>query len=277
HERSLTLWVRGPQAGQYFRYLHQDICRILRRMPDLRFREWVTVPESTRIKEELTDFPLRTGNNGDSPVRADFRQLLAMEAKGRTEYDCEYGTFDLHHILQIMPAPARQSYRQEMHGRAEVYYVQQNITGDNNTLSATGEVARSSVRAGNIADSIQTDGGNMGLTHSGSGDQINVQGDGAIGKQAAPQAPVEDLLKLLTEIRERLPELPDKAQVKLRNAMEEVEMEVQEDRPDREEVAAVLTRAQKVLKAIPGTVAAALPVGELLGKALIWCGKAAGM
>jgi hypothetical protein len=51
----------------------------------------------------------------------------------------------------------------------------------------------------------------------------------------------------------------------------------QEEEPDKEEVAAVLTRAQKVLKAIPGTVAAALPVGDLLGKALIWCGKAAGM
>ncbi len=287
HERSLTLWVRGPLAGQYFRYLHQDICRILRRMPDLRFREWVTVPESTRIKEEATDFPLRAGNSGDSTdsldsqVRADFRQLLAMEAKGRTEYDCEYGTFDLHHILQIMPAPARQSYRQEMRGRAEVYYVQQNINGNNNTLSATGEVTHSSVKAG----------GNMGHTYnntitnsgSGSGEQNIAQGDGAIGKQVniseatAPQAPVEDLLKLLTEIRERLPELPNKAQVKLGNAMEEVEMEVQEDKPDREEVAAVLTRAQKVLTAIPATVAAALPVGELLGKALIWCGKTVGM
>ncbi len=65
--------------------------------------------------------------------------------------------------------------------------------------------------------------------------------------------------------------------MKLGNAMEEVEMEVQEDRLDREEVATVLTRAQKVLKAIPNTVAAALPVGDLLGKALIWCGKVAGM
>jgi len=269
HERSLTLWVRGPQSGQYFRYLHQDICRILRRMPDLHFREWVTVPESTRINEEPTDFPLRTGNNGNSPVRADFRQLLAMEAKGRTEYDCEYGTFDLHRILQIMPAPARQSYRQEMQG---VY-----VGGNANIMMA------------DTMETIQTNGGNMGhtynntMTHSGSGDQVNVQGDGAIGKQVnisetnASQAPVEDLLKLLTEIRERLPDLPDKAQVKLRNAMEEVEMEVQEDKPDREEVAAVLTRAQKVLKAIPGTVAAALPVGELVGKALVWCGKAAGM
>ncbi|MCI5208582.1 MAG: hypothetical protein D3910_07275, partial [Candidatus Electrothrix sp. ATG2] len=271
HERSLTLWVRGPQAGQYFRYLHQDICRILRRMPDLCFREWVTVPVSTRIKEEPTNFPLRSGNNGDSPVRADFRQLLAMESRGQREYICEYGAFDLHRILQIMPAPARQSYRQEMQGQA-VY------AGDNAKIIMANRIER-----------LQTNGGNMGHTYhnintnSGSGEQNIAQGDGAIGKQVnisetnAPQAPVEELLKLLTEIRERLPELPDKAQVKLRNAMEEVEMEVQEDKPDREEVAAVLTRAQKVLQAIPGTVAAALPVGDLVGKALVWCGKAAGM
>ncbi|XOF34997.1 MAG: hypothetical protein ACL93V_06825 [Candidatus Electrothrix sp. YB6] len=39
----------------------------------------------------------------------------------------------------------------------------------------------------------------------------------------------------------------------------------------------LLTRAQDVLKAVPVTMAAALPVGDLLGKALIWCGKMAGM
>jgi hypothetical protein len=121
----------------------------------------------------------------------------------------------------------------------------------------------------------------MGNTYTCSGGKQNI----AIGKHAVaeqtnyytPQAPAEDLLKLLAEIKARLPELPDKERVKLRNAVEEVEMEAQEDKPDKEEIAAALTRAQKVLAAIPGTVAAALPVGELLGKALIWCGKVAGM
>lgn len=114
------------------------------------------------------------------------------------------------------------------------------------------------------------------ITNSGSGEQNIVQGDGAIGKQiniGGPQASPEELLKLLAEIKERLPELPDKEQVKLRNAVEEVEMEAKEDKPDREEIVATLTRAEKVLKAIPGTVTAALPVGKLLGDALIWCGK----
>jgi hypothetical protein len=128
------------------------------------------------------------------------------------------------------------------------------------------------------------DGGTiMGdYTNSGSGKQNIAIGKHAVAEQTntyynAPQAPAEDLLKLLAEIKARLPELPEKERVKLRNAVEEVEMEVKQDRPDGEEIAAVLTRAQKVLAAIPGTVAAALPVGELLGKALIWCGKAVGM
>ena len=119
------------------------------------------------------------------------------------------------------------------------------------------------------------------FTNNG-GEQNNAIGKNAIGKQVntyntAPQVPVEELLKLLAEIKARLPELPDKAQAKLRNAVEGAELEAQEDKPDREEIAAKLTSAQKVLTAISGTVAAALPVGELLGKALIWCGKAVGM
>lgn len=122
----------------------------------------------------------------------------------------------------------------------------------------------------------------MGNTfNSGGGEQNIGIGDHAIGKQVntynAPQAPIEDLLTLLAEIKARLPELPDKAQAKLRNAVEGAELEAQEDEPDKEEIAARLTAAQKVLKAIPDTVAAALPVGELLGKALIWCGKMVGI
>jgi hypothetical protein len=123
----------------------------------------------------------------------------------------------------------------------------------------------------------------MGETYTCSGGEQNIAiGANAIGKQVntynnGPQAPAEDLLKLLAEIKARLPELPEKERVKLRNAVEGAELEAQEDKPDKEEIAAALTRAQKVLAAIPGTVAAALPVGELLGKALIWCGKVAGM
>ncbi len=79
---------------------------------------------------------------------------------------------------------------------------------------------------------------------------------------------------MLAEIKALLPELPEKER---RNAVDGAELEAQEEKPDKEEIAAALTRAQKVLAAIPGTMAAALPVGELLSKGLIWCGKAMGM
>ncbi|CAK8724472.1 hypothetical protein KKHLCK_14230 [Candidatus Electrothrix laxa] len=136
-----------------------------------------------------------------------------------------------------------------------------------------------------ITDGIQPNGGSMGhtynntLTHSGNGEQNIAQGDGAIGKVVnvgGPQALTDKLMQLLAEIKDRLPELPDKEQVKLRNAVEEIEIEAKGDKPDKEEIVATLTRAQKVLKAVPGTVAAALPVGKLLGDALTWCGKMAG-
>ena len=131
-----------------------------------------------------------------------------------------------------------------------------------------------------IADQIQVKGrktwetilSTSGTFSSSGGEQNIAQGRGAIGKQVnnytynAPQAPAEDLLKLLAEIKARLPELPDKTQAKLRNAVEGAELEAQEDKPDREEIAAKLTAAQKMLAAIPGTVAATLPVGELLGQ-----------
>ena len=92
-----------------------------------------------------------------------------------------------------------------------------------------------------------------------------------------PSASPDELLKLLAEIKARLPELPTDARAELRNEIEGVELQAKKEKPDREKIAAKLENARDVLKAIPCTVAAALPVGELIGKALIWCGKMAGL
>lgn len=78
-------------------------------MPDLGFEERVIVSESSRVGDKPSWV-----SRGKGKIRANFRQLLAMEAKGRTEYDCEYGTFDLLKILQIMPMQNRVSYRKEI-------------------------------------------------------------------------------------------------------------------------------------------------------------------
>jgi hypothetical protein len=119
-------------------------------------------------------------------------------------------------------------------------------------------------------------------TNTSSGKQNIAIGKHAVAEQtinhAVPQGvPVEDLLKLLAEIKARLPELPAEAQAELRNEVEGAELQARKDKPDGKKIAAKLEAAKDVLTAIPGTVAAALPVSELIGKALIWCGKAVGM
>jgi ribosomal 50S subunit-associated protein YjgA (DUF615 family) len=120
--------------------------------------------------------------------------------------------------------------------------------------------------------------------NSGGGKQTIAQGDHAIGKQvntynAAPQVPVNELLNLLGQVQQALSRLPlaetDKEQVK--DAVKTAQQEARKTKPDAAVIAAKLTATQKMLAAIPGMVAAAQPVGELLGKALIWCGKALGM
>ena len=105
HDRVLSLWVRGNKANDYFKIIYDDLKRILNLMPELRFDEKVIVPEESRIADD--PFFRRS----DEPIKANFRQLLAMEDKGRTEYDCEHGTFDLAKILQIMPRAARREYQ----------------------------------------------------------------------------------------------------------------------------------------------------------------------
>jgi hypothetical protein len=116
-------------------------------------------------------------------------------------------------------------------------------------------------------------------TNSGSGEQNIGIGTNAIGKQVntynnAPQAPVEDLLKLLAEIKARLPELPEEVRDELRLEVEGAELQARKEKPDGQKIAAKLEAAKDVLAAISGTVAAALTVGELIGRALSWCSTA---
>lgn len=118
--------------------------------------------------------------------------------------------------------------------------------------------------------------------HSGDGDMNIAIGEHSVAKQTnynnAPQGvPAEELLKLLTEIKARLPELPEEIRDEVQHEVDGAQLYAKKDKPDQKKIAAKLMSAQDILKAIPATVAAALPVGELLGKALIWCSKAAGM
>jgi hypothetical protein len=119
-------------------------------------------------------------------------------------------------------------------------------------------------------------------TNTSSGKQNIAIGKHAVAEQtinhAVPQGvPVEDLLKLLAEIKARLPELPEEVRDEVQHEVDGAQLYAKKEKPDAAVIAAKLTAAQKILAAISGTVAAALPVSELIGKALIWCGKAVGM
>jgi hypothetical protein len=102
HERRLSLWVRGSQAGRYFAVLHDDILVMLRRMEDLPFEEYVHLPDSARRA-----LPRRPVSANLTP-RADFRDLLEKEAAGERQFTCKFGTYDLAEVLKIMPREARE-------------------------------------------------------------------------------------------------------------------------------------------------------------------------
>ena len=95
HNRRLSLWVTGSQAGRYFSALHDQVMQMLGRMPKLRYDEWVGLPEA----------------GGDTRRRALFRDLLALEAKGVSHHTCRFGTFPLSELLGIMPEEIRSKQR----------------------------------------------------------------------------------------------------------------------------------------------------------------------
>ena len=119
--------------------------------------------------------------------------------------------------------------------------------------------------------------------NSSGGKQTIVQGYHAIGERVnnynASQGgvPSDELLKLLAEIKARLPELPEEARDLVQHEVDGAQLYAKKEQPNAAMITAKLKAAQDVLAAIPGTVAAALPVGKLLGNALIWCAKMAGM
>lgn len=115
-----------------------------------------------------------------------------------------------------------------------------------------------------------------------SGETNLAQGDHVVGKQVniiGRQVPVDELLSLLGQVQQGLTWLPlsESVRDKVKGDIRTVQREARKKEPDKGAIIATLKAAQEVLKAVPGTVAAALPVGELLGRALIWCDKAGWM
>jgi hypothetical protein len=108
-----------------------------------------------------------------------------------------------------------------------------------------------------------------------SGGAQYVAKDNAVQINLTQQAPVAELMTLLEQVRQALPNLPVPQEVK-----EDVEHEVngalrqaRRNPPDRKKIADSLREAVSVLEESSKTVKAAVAVGNMLGQGLIWCGE----
>ena len=89
------------------------------------------------------------------------------------------------------------------------------------------------------------------------------------------QAPVEDLLALLKNVQQALPNLPVPEEVKedIQHEVNGALRQAKRDSPDRKKIADCLREATAVLQESSKTVKAAVAVGNTLGQGLIWCGE----
>ncbi|WP_339137698.1 MAG: COR domain-containing protein [Candidatus Electrothrix sp. GW3-4] len=212
HDRKLALWLRGPKANDYFKILYDDLGRILERMPELRFKEFVIVPEASRIGDPPLSF-----RRSDQPIQANFRQLLAMEEKGRTEYDHEDGTFDLHKILQIMPREARSTYRRGNDGK--IIYNIDKMEGD--IMSGETNKNGNSYTVGNIGD-----GSNVIIGSNEIKDSFNT-----VAQSDAEPALKAELERLCQQVEQMLPQLPEDKRKEAAQDLDSLVKEVTKESP----------------------------------------------
>lgn len=127
HRRRLSLWVTGADAARYFTELHGEFMAILdhiRKEDRSWYQEWVALPNAQLVP-------------GTEPPRADYRDLLALEAAGKTEYACKYGTFKLTEILRITSKEEREKQSRSIHINAGTVIYDENLTDftlGNNTV-----------------------------------------------------------------------------------------------------------------------------------------------
>jgi hypothetical protein len=102
HYRRMSLWVSGVDAARYFSALYNEFKNLLALMPKLGYDELVTLPVQNRSTTQ------------DKP-QARFKQLLAMEQNGQSQYIDEHGTFNLNEVLKIMPKEERKEQSRITH------------------------------------------------------------------------------------------------------------------------------------------------------------------
>ncbi|WP_446007833.1 hypothetical protein [Candidatus Electrothrix sp.] len=116
-----------------------------------------------------------------------------------------------------------------------------------------------------LGDNFETDGGKQYIAKDSATLTVN----------EGQQVPVEELLTLLNEVKQKLANLPVPQEVR-----EDVEHEVngalrqaQRNPPDRKKIVQSLRDATAVLLESSKTIKAAVVVGNMLGQGLKYCGE----
>ncbi len=89
-----------------------------------------------------------------------------------------------------------------------------------------------------------------------------------------PDSPKEDVVKLLGMVKQELAtlELPDEVKEETAHEIEGAELQMNKAEPNKEKTAKKLQSATEVLKEAGTLGAKAVEVGNMLGKAILWCG-----
>ena len=95
-----------------------------------------------------------------------------------------------------------------------------------------------------------------------------------LADRLTPESPKEEVAQLLTLVKQEVAQLdvPDKDKKKITNELEGAELEVTEDQPDKKTIADKLQAATRTLKEVGPLTAQAVKVGNMIGKAILWCG-----
>ena len=89
-----------------------------------------------------------------------------------------------------------------------------------------------------------------------------------------PQSSKDDVAKLLAMIKDALAQspLPEDVKKEAANAIEGAELQVAKKEPDKPKIADRLKNAAEALAESSKTFESAVKIGNMLGKAILWCG-----
>lgn len=102
--------------------------------------------------------------------------------------------------------------------------------------------------------------------------QINAQ---QFSEGISEESPKEDVAKLLKMVQQELTklDLPEAKKKEVAIELQAAEVQVEKDAPDKAKIADRLKSATDALKEVVTLVPQAVAVGNMIGKAILWCGE----